>query len=137
MLDDNRHCIDIEEVKYISQYSKPTSIPLSIPECRGVVSVKGELKTVIDLNLCLYGNEIDLTKDTENLKLLLINNSNKCFLVSDVNEIVTIDDYEIKEVTLNTVLCKVAKYKDDVFTIVNAKDVREFRKLIFKGRYFV
>lgn len=124
-LDDNRHCIDIEEVKYILKYSKPTSIPLSIPECRGVVSVKGELKTVIDLNLSLYGNEIDLTKDTENLKLLLINNSNKCFLVSDVNEIVTIDDNEIKEVTLNTVLCKVAKYKDDVFTIVNAKDVLE------------
>lgn len=124
-LDDNRHCIDIEEVKYILKYSKPTNIPLSIPECRGVVSVKGELKTVIDLNLCLYGNEIDLTKDTENLKLLLINNSNKCFLVSDVNEIVTIDDNEIKEVTLNTVLCKMAKYKDDVFTIVNAKDVLE------------
>lgn len=124
-LDDNRHCIDIEEVKYILKYSKPTNIPLSIPECRGVVSVKGELKTVIDLNLSLYGNEIDLTKDTENLKLLLINNSNKCFLVSDVNEIVTIDDNEIKEVTLNTVLCKMAKYKDDVFTIVNAKDVLE------------
>lgn len=122
-LDDNKHCIDIEEVKHILKYLKPTSIPLSIPEFRGVVSVEGELKTVIDLNLCLYNKKIDLTKDVENLKLLLIDNSDKCFLISDVDEIVTIDDDEIKEVNLNTMLCKVIKHKGDVFTIVNTKDI--------------
>lgn len=122
-LGDGKHCINIEEIKHILKYLKPTNIPLSIPECRGVVSVKGELKTVIDLNLCLYKKKTDLTKDIDDLKLLLINNSDKCLLVNEVNEIATIDDDEIEELTINQKLCRVAKYGNDIFTIVNIKDI--------------
>lgn len=122
-LNENIHGINIESVNQILKFDKLTKIPLSKPEFRGVISIAGDLKTAIDLNLYLYKKETDITSFTDNLKLITILDTENCFIVENVMEIIEIDEDNIQSLVINKKECFVGKHNGNIFSIIETKKI--------------
>lgn len=119
---ENLHAIKIDEVSQIYFGEKVTPIPLSEPEVRGIVSIQENLKTVIDLNLCLYNKETNMDSP-DSKRFIGLANSEQCFLSDTAVEIVSIEDTELKSLSIDDSNFLVAKYKDNVFSIIKSESI--------------
>jgi purine-binding chemotaxis protein CheW len=79
---------DIQYVQEIKKYSEVTNVPLSPPEIRGIMNLRGQIVTLIDLNV-----KLNLpAKDERERKIVIVNWDQEYigFLVDKISDVFTV-----------------------------------------------
>jgi len=84
----------IEKVKSIEKIMPITHIPLYPPQQLGVVTIRGEMVTVLDTGLVM-GVDHTYTNDD----MLIVTEGKRAFCVTEASDIVRIEPNEIQHVT--------------------------------------
>lgn len=66
---DQSFAIDVSKVERIIEFQSPKKIPESLQYLLGVIKYEGSILPVIDLNMRLYGEE---TQNTKNTKIVVV-----------------------------------------------------------------
>jgi len=96
----DRFAIDIQNIKEIVEYSRIRPLPNSPPHIKGIIDLRGEITTIIDL--ALFMNQASQTSEEKKRIIILdtIEKSHKLgFLVDNVHSVLAIDqnliDYSV------------------------------------------
>lgn len=86
--------VDIHQVQEINRQLDVTDVPQA-PDCvRGVINLRGEVTTVIDLRTILGLEQAEVTRDSRNL-IVNSNGESVGFLVDRISDILTLRDEQI------------------------------------------
>jgi len=79
---------DIQHVQEIKKYTEVTNVPLSPPDIRGIMNLRGQIVTLIDLNV-----KLNLpTKGDQERKIIIVNWDSEYigFLVDKISDVFTV-----------------------------------------------
>ena len=68
-LDDHLFGIDVLLVREINQYMVITPVPLAVPSIRGLINLRGQIVTVVDLGVLIGLEPRNIGKETHSLVL--------------------------------------------------------------------
>jgi len=98
----DRFAIDIQNIKEIVEYTRIRPLPNSPPHIKGIIDLRGEITTIIDL--ALFMNQASKTSEEKKRIIILdiIEKNHKLgFLVDDVHSVLAIDqnlvDYSVHQ----------------------------------------
>lgn len=94
---DNDFGIEIQYVISIEKVTEITCLPQMPDYIKGITNIRGQMKGVIDLATLLFNQSIEIDESTRFL-LLDIHQSDIALMVSKTNEILSIDEAEIKPI---------------------------------------
>lgn len=110
--------IDISVVQEINRQIDITPVPNAPKHVRGVINLRGDVATVIDLRTILGLSKVDATHDTRNL-IIQSHGEAIGLWVDKISDILTINMEEISAAPAN--VCGVeGKYLKGVYTMENA-----------------
>ena len=92
--------VDIRQVQEINRQLDFTAVPQAPKHVRGVINLRGEVTTVMDLRKILGLEPADVTRDSRNL---IVNSDGESigFLVDRISDILTLRDDEISPAPTN------------------------------------
>lgn len=91
---------DIAQVQEINRQVQVTPVPQSPPEVRGVLNLRGEVMTVLDLRVILGLRPAELTPDSRNM-ILTFENEKTGVLVDRIADVVTTTTDQIEPAPAN------------------------------------
>lgn len=94
---DNDFGIEIQYVISIEKVTEITGLPQMPDYIKGITNIRGQMKGVIDAAALLFNQSIEIDESTRFL-LLDIHQSDIALMVSKTNEILSIDEEEIKPI---------------------------------------
>ncbi|RTZ54328.1 purine-binding chemotaxis protein CheW [Bacillus sp. SAJ1] len=94
---DNDFGIEIQYVISIEKVTEITCLPQMPDYIKGITNLRGQMKGVIDAATLLFNQSIEIDESTRFL-LLDIHQSDIALMVSKTNEILSIDEEEIKPI---------------------------------------
>lgn len=94
---DNDFGIEIQYVISIEKVTEITCLPQMPDYIKGITNIRGQMKGVIDAATLLFNQSIEIDESTRFL-LLDIHQSDIALMVSKTNEILSIDEAEIKPI---------------------------------------
>lgn len=94
---DNDLGIEIQYVISIEKVTEITCLPQMPDYIKGITNLRGQMKGVIDAATLLFNQSIEIDESTRFL-LLDIHQSDIALMVSKTNEILSIDEEEIKPI---------------------------------------
>ena len=96
---DGRHIgIDLDRVQEINRLVEPTEVPLMPSHVRGVVNLRGNLVTILDLDCILRGQRTQVGRNTRNVVFESANET--CgFLVDGVGDVVDLEGHEPEQLS--------------------------------------
>jgi purine-binding chemotaxis protein CheW len=93
--------VEVERVKEVTSGAEMTPVPLAPPEVKGLINLRGEIVTVIDLRRCLRLSEQTIS---EPLMTLIVFTDDGCvsLLVDHVGDVLEVDEdsFELPPETL-------------------------------------
>jgi purine-binding chemotaxis protein CheW len=124
-INEKKYGVSIENVVTIEKNNrKITDIPKTEKTLRGVVNIRSKICPVIDLRMILENKENSLD---ENKKLILfeIDEKNGALLVDDTDNIMDVEDENIKDFESGNVNTKVVNQNGEVFVLIEIRDFDE------------
>lgn len=119
---ENAFGIEIQYVISIEKVTEITCLPQMPDYIKGITNIRGQMKCVVDSSTLLFNQSIEIDESTRFL-LLDINESNIALMVSNTNEILSIDEEEIKPIdsigTSSEIFTGVALKEDRMISILN------------------
>lgn len=90
---DGRHIgVDLDRVQEINRLVVPTPVPLMPPHVRGIVNLRGNLVTILDLDCILRGRRTEVGPRSRTV--VFESDHETCgFLVDDVGDVVDIEGH--------------------------------------------
>ncbi|MGV3463664.1 MAG: chemotaxis protein CheW [Heyndrickxia sp.] len=123
---ENHFGIDIQYVISIEKVSDITCLPQSPDYIKGITNARGQMKCVIDSATLLFNQSIEIDENTRFL-LLDLDPSNIALMVSRTNEILSIEEEEIKPIdsigTPSDIFKGVAVVEDRMISILDIEMV--------------
>ncbi|PKR86433.1 chemotaxis protein CheW [Heyndrickxia camelliae] len=92
---ENDYGIDIQYVLSIEKVTDITCLPQTPDYIKGITNARGQLRCIIDSGILLFNQSIEIDEHTRFL-LLDLEPSNIALMVSKTNEILSIEEEEIK-----------------------------------------
>ena len=111
-LGDERYGIDIKHIDNIVKMQRITRVPKVPKYLRGVINLRGEVVTVMDLRSKMELPAVEATKNTRIIILKVENMEKTGIIVDEVREVVTLSDDSVEKVTHDA--------KDETSLFVNA-----------------
>ena len=115
-LDDLFVGIDVREVQEVLRYQEMTSVPLGPPKVSGLINLRGEIVTAVDLRYC-FGLESRKENELPMNVVIFGKNEAVSLLVDRIGDIFTIGDetFDVLPATLKGSIRKLTKgvYKLD------------------------
>ncbi|MDD1729556.1 MAG: chemotaxis protein CheW [Methanospirillum sp.] len=97
-LGDELYAIDLFEVKEVVDYTSITPLPHAPDYVKGIINLRGEITSIIDLQHCLHGSEHEF-KSTDTSRIIVLDEavlSKKIgILVDDVRSVATLESNQI------------------------------------------
>ncbi|MGL5648681.1 MAG: chemotaxis protein CheW [Clostridium sp.] len=119
--------IDAKNVKSINKVISVTKIPNAPKYIKGLINIKGSIKTLVDINVLL---EIDYVECKENIIILDIKDEEIGILVSKVEEIIPFTSKELKTIEVRESYIKeFIGYKEDKLILIEVKELLEWFNL--------
>ncbi len=127
-LDEHYFGIEVEWVQEILKFQEMTPVPLSPDYISGLINLRGQIVTAINLKCRLYGEDAPLSRDSMNL-IVRSDEDVVSLLVDDVGDVLTLDDQWMHPVppTLDSMkvdlLSSVCQLEDHLLIILNVPRV--------------
>ncbi len=127
-LDEHYFGIEVEWVQEILKFQEMTPVPLSPDYISGLINLRGQIVTAVNLKHRLYGKEAPLSSDSMNL-IVRSDEDVVSLLVDDVGDVLTLDDQWMHPVppTLDSMkvdfLNSVCQLEDRLLIILNVPRV--------------
>lgn len=120
---DKNYGIDIMSVREIRSWSPVTQVPDQPPCVCGVLDIRGQVVQVVDLSLLLDGTKNEVGS---NHVVIIVSVGGKSIgiLVDAVSDIISVGKKDMRSVPSSEragkrVVSGLAKYKDDLFSVLN------------------
>ncbi len=94
-VDDALLGIPIQQIDEINRHVDFTPVPHAPPHVRGVINLRGEVVTVLDLRTILHGKPTEITRFTRNV-VLSINGERAGLLVDRVADVVAVSGDQVE-----------------------------------------
>lgn len=126
---DEQYGIDIKYVDNIIHMSSITRVPKAAPYVKGVINVRGEVITVLDIRTKMDLSEAEYTKDT---RIVIVKNEQQGFVgmvVDAVREVVTLEVDGIEKVSYDNKSGKtmfvtgVGKHQGNLISLLDLNEI--------------
>lgn len=92
--------VDIQQLQEINRQTQLTPVPLASPAVRGVINLRGEVVTVMDLRVIMGLDPITLTSKTGNV-IVKSNGEQVALLVDRIADVVLADTEQLEPAPAN------------------------------------
>ena len=123
--------VDVLKVQEIIQFQEMTEVPMSHDVVRGLVNLRGQIVTALDLHVRL-DTPVDDAKDKKPINIVLCTEGGAVsLLVDSIGDVLTVEEDVEEEPppTLNQatreVLVKVCKLEDELLLVLDAEKTVE------------
>lgn len=82
-LGDEKYCLEVSKISEITETEQLTNIPNSAPEIEGVMDLRGETTSIVNPKILFDVGGYSV----ENQRIIILNSTNKGWIVDDVNDI--------------------------------------------------
>ncbi len=135
--------VNILDVREINAHTDATPIPLAQEYIRGLINLRGQIFTLLDLRFLLGLGHLSVTEETQNIILKTgvehstsgDNASDRVgFMVDKIGDIITVDEEELEAPPANTgdidgyFLSQVIKLPTGVASIVNINHILSIKE---------
>ena len=135
--------VNILNVREINSHTNATPVPLAQEAIRGLINLRGQIFTLLDLRFLLGLGHLRLTADTQNIILKTGTDNNASgdnasdrvgFMVDKIGDIITVDDEELEAPPANTgdidayYLSRVIKLPNTVASIIDIDHVLRMKE---------
>lgn len=125
---DEQYGIDIKYVDNIIHMSSITRVPKAAPYVKGVINVRGEVITVLDIRIKMDLQEAEYTKDT---RIVIVKNEQQGFvglIVDAVKEVVTLEVDGIEKMSYdrsgkNVFVTGVGKHQGNLISVLDLNEI--------------
>ncbi len=122
--------IDVMQVQEVIRYQKTTPVPLAAEDIRGLINLRGQIITVIELKRRFKMNKSTTDETSFNI-ILQARSQTVSLLVDEMGDVVEVDDNDL-ESTPATLKGKISqmlqgayKFKDSFLLVLDAEKVLE------------
>jgi len=92
--------VDVKQIQEIRNVEKITRLPKAPAFVKGIMNLRGQIITIIDIKQKLDFNESDIENQNPCILISKINDQTLGFLIDDVDEVIRIDGKDIDQNTL-------------------------------------
>lgn len=125
---EEQYGIDIKYVDNIIHMSSITRVPKAAPYVKGVINVRGEVITVLDIRIKMDLPEAEYTKDT---RIVIVKNEHQGFvglIVDAVREVVTLEVDGIEKMSYdrsgkNIFVTGVGKHQGNLISVLDLNEI--------------
>jgi purine-binding chemotaxis protein CheW len=129
--------IDVMEVQEVIRYQEMTPIPLAPVDIAGLINLRGQIITVIDLKCRLEMNKKLSVEEQGNFNIILRTHSELVsLLVDEMGDVVEIADSEFETIPatlkgkVRQMLDGAYKFEDDFLLVLNAEKVLKNKSIM-------
>ncbi|WP_297637844.1 chemotaxis protein CheW [uncultured Clostridium sp.] len=122
-LENEYFAVKTEGVQSINNIMNITKVPNAPKYIKGLINLRGSIKTLIDINLLL---NIEQNKTQENIIILDINEEEVGIIVDKVLEVVSIENENLKGIESESYISGIINYEEKLITILDIDELIEF-----------
>jgi purine-binding chemotaxis protein CheW len=119
LLGDEHFAIDLFEVREVVEYTRITHLPDTPPHIRGIIDLRGEITTIIDLKNLMHINAEKKTDESTSRIIVLDDRITKSKIGIMVDDVLSVSTFSRKEV--DTSAATINREQNNIIGIIRKK----------------